>query len=128
VSGNLECRLLALTCCDGLLLEVNRQLGEDHLGQLFDGEPDFDRQRRRLDAVGALGRKQVRAEKLAARSFGNELDETACITRCERTRHLIERQHRCFYRYAPSRACASVSPTLATCGSVKTMDGIAEAS
>ena len=42
-----------------------RQVGEDRLGELLHREPALDRQGRRLDAVGALRRQDVRAEQLA---------------------------------------------------------------
>ena len=88
----------------------------------------MDREGRCLDAVGALGRQDVRAEQLSAPGLGDELDEPARVARGERPRNIFERNVETLTSYPALRAFASVSPTLATCGSVNTMAGIAELS
>jgi hypothetical protein len=54
-----------------------RKEGKYHVTKLIDREPGFDRERRRLDAVGAFRREDVGAQELAARYLGDELDEAA---------------------------------------------------
>ena len=70
------------------------QVREDRLGQLLDREIALDGQHRGLDAVGAFGREDVRAEQLPAISVGDQLDQAPGDARRERPRDLIERQYR----------------------------------
>jgi hypothetical protein len=61
----------------------HREVGEDRLGELLDGEAAFDREHRRLvlpaPSVATLRGKDC-AEQLAAASLGNEFDHKARST------------------------------------------------
>ena len=67
-----------------------RQIWENRLGQILHSQPAVDRKRGYLNAVGPLGRQQVRAEKLPRAAIGYQFDEASRIARRERARHVIE--------------------------------------
>jgi hypothetical protein len=70
-----------------------REIGKDRLREVIDRKSLPDRKCRRLDAVGTLGREDMRAKQPAAARV-HELDEPAGIAGGERARHLVETDRR----------------------------------
>src|SRR5258708_8995967 len=70
------------------------KIGEDRLSEFLDRQTAFDRKHRRLNAIGALGRQDVRTKKLSAVCLGDQLDEAAGVTRGQRAGNVLQIESR----------------------------------
>src|SRR5262249_31292165 len=123
---------LGQVLCEGQGCEFEafhrREIREDDVAKIVDREPLADGKRGGLNAVAAFLGQNVRAQEPPALAVGHELDEPARVARRDCARDGAQRQYRS-PRLMPGRArAASVSPTLAICGSVNMTIGIAAVS
>src|SRR6266849_5379532 len=71
-----------------------RQIRVEGRCEILDRQPELDRERRLRDHLARLGGEDVRTDDLLGGAVRHELDEPSGVPRCERARHVLERQLR----------------------------------